>query len=119
MLAELATCPPKLDGPSARRRLFTGNCLRLAVLSRGGCGLRGRSFPRVGLCEVSFVTEPFEATDLPGRWRLCCDPEGNAYTTPCTVGNLPRAYAVAWRSSGRAGRAGMPARTTWHGRSRS
>lgn len=37
---------------------------------------------------VNFVTDPFEATiDLDGE--LQTDADGNPYTTPCTIENLP------------------------------
>ena len=44
---------------------------------------------RDGTAEVSFVTRPFEARIyLDGK--LAIDPSGAAYTTPCTIPNLPR-----------------------------
>ena len=100
------------QGPSAAATV--PDCLRHRRAGRSGLGA-WTLFPRH--VEVSFVTEPFEATIYLDD-AVLLDPQGVPYTTPCTVGNLP-VVPVTSNSSVRAGRVGMPASTTWPRRSRS
>ena len=95
MLAELIT-PSKATARSPRR-LILAACA-VAVLAAAGLGA-WMLFPRH--VEVSFVTEPFEATIYLDDAELL-DPQGVPYTTPCTVDNLPaRNCHVAFQCPGR------------------
>ncbi|MGO8745651.1 MAG: protein kinase domain-containing protein [Thermoguttaceae bacterium] len=114
MLTELAMSS-RTAHRSPRWRLPTAICAA-AVFAVGVLAAWTLAPPHGDLCDVSFVTEPFEAKIyLDGVVQR--DPEGNAYTTPCTVYNLrARTWRVAFEWAG--SHAGMPAHTTWHGRSR-
>lgn len=69
-----------------RRRLFTALDAAVA-LTVGAWAAWMSAPPHEDLCDVSSVTEPYEAKIyLDGVLQR--DPEGNAYTTPCTVYNL-------------------------------
>lgn len=85
MLAELP-----VPGQSARRsprRLVLAAICAAAVFTVMALTAWMLAPWHAGLCDVSFVTEPYEAKIyLDGVLQR--DPEGNAYTTPCTVGNL-------------------------------
>ena len=86
MLTELAM-PDRSVRQLRRRRLLRTICAAAVLIV---IALTAWIFtpPPGALCDVSFVTEPFEAKIyLDGV--LQCDLEGNAYTTPCTVYNLP------------------------------
>ena len=95
MLAELAL-PAQAKARLPRRR-FLAACV-IAVLAAAGWGA-WTLFPRH--VEVSFVTEPFEATIYLDD-AVLLDPQGVPYTTPCTVGNLPaRTCHVEFQCPGR------------------
>ncbi len=87
MLAELAA-PGRTARRSPRRRVFVIICAAVVFLV-GAFATRNFIPPHEeDLCDVSFVTEPYEARIyLDGS--LLCDPGGKAYTTPCTVRDLP------------------------------
>ncbi len=85
MLAELAM-PGQIARPSPGRRLLWAICTA-AMVAMGTLAAWNFSSSPEGVCDVSFVTQPYEAKIyLDGV--LQCDPKGNAYTTPCTVRNL-------------------------------
>jgi eukaryotic-like serine/threonine-protein kinase len=98
MLAELAM-PGPAARRSARRRLLTAICAA-ALITVGTWAAWTLAPPQGDLCDVNFVTEPYEAKIyLDGVLQR--DPEGNAYTTPCTVENLPaRTCRVAFEWDG-------------------
>jgi serine/threonine protein kinase len=85
MLAELTT----LDGAARPlpRRLLLGTIGAVALCAAGTWAAWMFVTPHGEPCEVSFITEPYEAK-IYVDGVLQCDPEGNAYTTPCTVPNL-------------------------------
>jgi hypothetical protein len=83
MLAEL-TMPRGAALRLPRRRLLVA-CGAAAVLAVAGLGAWMLATPRV---DVSFVTVPYEAKIYLDD-TLLVDPDGAAYTTPCTVANLP------------------------------
>jgi serine/threonine protein kinase len=98
MLRELAM-PGPTGQRSPRRRLFAAICAA-AVFTVGALAARILLILHGDVCDVSFVTEPYEARiyldDVLQR-----DPQGNAYTTPCTVRNLPaRTCRVAFEWAG-------------------
>jgi serine/threonine protein kinase len=98
MLTELAM-PGQMARRPPRWRVLTAICAA-AVLSVGAWAAWTVVLPRGDLCEVSFVTEPYEAKIyLDGVEQR--NPEGNAYTTPCTVPNLrARTYRVEFECAG-------------------
>ena len=78
--------PGRTARRSPRRRLLTAICAA-AVFTVGALAVWIFAPPHVDLCDVSFVTEPYEAKIyLDGVLQL--DSKGNAYTTPCTVSDL-------------------------------
>jgi serine/threonine protein kinase len=94
MLAELAM-PSQTARRWPRRRLLAA--IAAAVVFTAGAWAAWTLAPPQGdLCDVSFVTEPYEAKIyLDGVMQR--DPEGHAYTTPCTVRKLrPRRCRVAF-----------------------
>jgi serine/threonine protein kinase len=98
MLTELAL-PGRTHRWSRRRRVLTA--IGVAVLFTVGAWAAWPLAPlREDLCEVSFVTEPYEAKIyLDGVVQR--DPAGKACTTPCTVPNLPsRTCRVAFEWAG-------------------
>ena len=98
MLAEWAT-----PGPAARRsrgrRQLAAICAA-AVLAVGAWAAWTLALLHAGRCDVSFITEPYEAKIyLDGVLQR--DRERNAYTTPCTVPNLrARTCRVAFECAG-------------------
>ena len=85
MLRELATSGQTARRPP-RRRLLTAMYVA-AVFAVGGWAAWTLAPPHGDSCDVSFVTKPYEAKIyLDGV--LLRDPQGNVYTTPCTVSNL-------------------------------
>jgi serine/threonine protein kinase len=85
MLAELTS-----PGPTAQRlprRLLLGTIAAAALCAAGAWAAWMFTVGPSELCEVNFITDPFEAK-IYVDGVLQCNPEGNAYTTPCTVPNL-------------------------------
>jgi serine/threonine protein kinase len=97
MLAELAVLR-LVARRFSRRPLLAATCA--AVVCAAGAWAAFFAPRHENLCDVTFVTEPYEAKIyLDGVVQ--CDPEGNAYTTPCTVRNLrARTCRVAFEWAG-------------------
>ena len=92
MLAELETVG-KASPRSPRRRLLAAAVVS-AVLAAAGL-IAWTLLPEggnVGLVDVSFVTEPFEAKIYLDD-ELLRDSDGKPYITPCTVDELPGGHA--------------------------
>lgn len=85
MLTELAA-----SGGAGRRpprRLVLGTIAAAGLCAAGGWAAWLYTAAHGELCEVSFITDPFEAK-IYVDGVLQRDSEGNAYTTPCTVPDL-------------------------------
>ena len=124
MLAELATPVAAKSGRPRRRLLLASGAIALVAIVAAGVWIfqeakkgtvpfsltrklgqsaaSDKSDAAVApqLVDVSFVTDPFEARIYLDD-KLLCKPDGEPYTTPCTVNGLPaRTCRVAFQVNG-------------------
>ena len=88
MLAELDRPNQDPRPTPSRRWLLAAGAIVVFAVAAFGPHLFFAPTPPQKRCDVNFVTDPFEARIyLDGL--LQTDPSGNAYTTPCTIPDLP------------------------------
>jgi serine/threonine protein kinase len=92
---------PSAHPNRSRKRLLAPFLLAtLAVIVLSGLAALGLWASRPARVHVNFVTHPFEATIYLDN-VLQVDTEGNPYTTPCTIENLPaRVHRVVFKHPG-------------------